>query len=182
MPTHGPFVRLVGELVVLRPARREDADALAQGFDDDPTLGAMLGLEPNQENAEWLRSTFPEDDQKGEERKAYWFTIVHPESGEPIGEIGLVGISWPNRRAGLSIHVLPGSRRAGVGREAIELLVEWAQGELGLHRIELHTLPENAPMQGLAEASGFTREGVLRDYGFERGRFVDNIVYARLPA
>ncbi len=173
-------LRLVGERVVLRSARSEDADALAQGFADDPTMGAMLGMEPHEENAEWLRSTFPDDGQSGEERKSYWFVIAHPQSGDPIGEIGLVGISWSNRRAGLSILVLPGSRRSGVGREAIELLVGWAQGELGLHRIELRTLPENAPMQGLAEASGFTREGVLRDYAVERGRFVDNIVYARL--
>jgi [ribosomal protein S5]-alanine N-acetyltransferase len=142
----------------------------------------MLGIEPEQENAAWLRSTFPEDGQGGEQRKAYWFAIVGPERGEPIGEIGLVGISWPHRRAGLSILVLPGCRRAGVGREAIELLVGWAHGELGLRRIELHTLPENSPMQRLAEASGFIREGVLRDYTFERGRFVDNVVYARLPA
>ncbi len=175
-------MRLVGERVVLRLARPEDADALAQGFADDPTLGAMLGIEPDQENAEWLGSTFPEGGQDGEERKAYWFAIAHPESGELIGEIGLVEISWPDRRAGLSILVLPGSRRVGVAREAIDLLVGWAQGELLLHRIELHTLPENAPMQRLAEASGFMREGVLRDYTFERGRFVDNVVYARFPA
>ena len=175
-------MRLVGERVVLRLARPEDADALAEGFADDPTMGAMLGMEPHEENAEWLRSTFPGDGQSGDEREAYWFVIAHPERGEPIGEIGLVGISWPNRRAGLSILVLPGSRRSGVGREAIELLVGWAQGELGLHRIELRTLPENAPMQGLAEASGFIREGVLRDYAVERGRLVDNVVYARIPA
>jgi RimJ/RimL family protein N-acetyltransferase len=173
---------LVGERVVLRLARPEDADALAQGFTDDPALGAMLGVEPDQENAEWLRTTFPADGESGEERKAYWFAIAHPQSGEVIGEIGLVGISWPNRRAGLSILVLPGSRRAGVGRDAIELLVGWARSELGLHRIELHTLLENTAMQGLAEASGFTREGVLRDHSFERGRFVDNVVYARLLA
>ena len=175
-------MRLVGERVVLRLARPEDADALAQGFTDDPAMGAMLGVESDQENAAWLRTTFPADSESGEERKAYWFAIAHPLSGEVIGEIGLVGISWPNRRAGLSILVLPGSRRAGVGREAIELLVGWAHSELGLHRIELHTLLENAAMQGLAEASGFMREGVLRDYSFERGRFVDNVVYARLLA
>ena len=175
-------MRLVGTRVVLRPARREDADALAQGFADDPTLGAMLGIDPEHENAEWLRSTFPEDGGTGEKPEDYWFAITQPENGELVGEIGLVGISWPNRRAGLSILVLPGSRRVGIGREAIELLVGWAQGELGLHRIELHTLPENAPMQGLAEASGFTLEGVLRDYTLERGHFVDNVVYARLPA
>jgi ribosomal-protein-alanine N-acetyltransferase len=175
-------VRLIGERVVLRLARPQDADALAQGFVDDASLGAMLGIEPEDENAEWLRSTFPEDGQHGEQPTAYWFVIADPESGEPIGEIGLVGISWPNRRAGVSVLVLPGSRRAGVGREAIELLVGWAHGELGLHRIQLHTLPENTPMQRLAEAAGFVREGVLRDYTFERGRFVDNVVYARLPA
>jgi ribosomal-protein-alanine N-acetyltransferase len=175
-------VTLVGQRALLRFARPEDADALAQGFADDPTLGAMLGIEPEEENAEWLRSTFPQDSQHGEQRTAYWFVIAHPESGELIGEIGLVDISWPNRRAGVSILVLPGSRGAGVGREAIELLVGWAHGELGLHRIQLHTLPENIPMQRLAEASGFVREGVLRDYSIERGRFVDNAVYARFPA
>ena len=174
-------MRLIGEKVVLRLARPEDADALAQGFVDDPTLGAMLGIEPEDENAEWLRSTFPEDGQHGKQHTSYWFAIAHPESGELIGEIGLVGISWPNRRADVSVLVLPGSRRAGVGREALELLVGWAHGELGLHRIQLHTLPENTPMQRLAEASGFVREGVLRDYTFERGRFVDNVVYARFP-
>jgi RimJ/RimL family protein N-acetyltransferase len=178
-------VTLVGERVILRRARREDADVIAQGLVDDPTMGAMLGMEPEHENAEWLRGTFPDDDENvpdGEERKSYWFAIDDPESGELIGEIGLVDISWRSKRGSLSVLVLPGARRGGVGRQAIELVVEWAQGELGLHRIELRTLPENAAMQGLAEASGFTREGVLRDYGFERGHFVDNVMYARLPA
>jgi RimJ/RimL family protein N-acetyltransferase len=143
-------------------------------------MGAMLGMEPEHENAEWLRSTFA-DQPEGEERKAYWFAIADPETDEVLGEIGLVGISRPNRRAGVSVLVLPGSRRAGVGREAMELLVSWAQGDLGLHRIEVHTLPENVPMQRLAEAAGFTREGVLRGYGYERCRFVDNVVFSRLP-
>lgn len=175
-------MRLVGQRAVLRSARAEDADALARGFADDPTMGEMLGMEPEQENAEWLRSTFSDDAQAGEECTDYWFVIVHPRSDELIGEIGLVAISRENRRAGLSVLVLPGARRGGVGREAIELVVEWAQNELGLHRIELRTLPDNLPMQRLAEAAGFTREGILRDYAFERGRFVDNVVFARLLA
>lgn len=174
-------MKLVGERVVLRPARSEDADALAQGFVDDPTMGAMMGMAPNQQTAEWLRTTFPEDGQDEEEREDYWFAIADPASAVLIGEIGLVDISWPNRRGGLSILVLPASRRGGVAREAIELVVRWAQGELDLHRIELHTLQENAAMQGLAEAAGFVREGVLRDYTFEGGRFVDNLIYSRLP-
>jgi ribosomal-protein-alanine N-acetyltransferase len=175
-------VSLVGERVLLRLPRPADADALAEGFQQDPSMGAMLGIEPEHENAEWLRGTFPSQDQDDEQRTAYWFVMDDLASGELVGEIGLVGISRPNRRAGLSVLVLPKFRRAGVGREAIELLVSWAQNELDLHRVELHTLPENVAMQRLAEAAGFQREGILRDYSFERGRLMDNIVYARLPS
>ena len=175
-------MRLAGERVALRPERPEDADVIAQGFVDDPALGALMGIEPHEENADWLRASFAETPPDGEERTSYWFVITPVGSDEPIGEIGLVGISRPNRRAGVSVLVLPASRRGGVAHEAIELLVRWAQTDLGLHRIELHTLPENVPMQRVAEAAGFTREGVLRDYSFERGRFVDNVVYSRLPA
>jgi hypothetical protein len=63
-------VRLAGERAVLRPERSEDADVLALGFADDPTMGAMLGMAPEEENAEWLRSMIPQDVQAGEERNA----------------------------------------------------------------------------------------------------------------
>jgi [ribosomal protein S5]-alanine N-acetyltransferase len=169
---------LVGRRAVLRPERPEDADVLAQAFTDDPSLGGLLGIERDQENAAWLRSTIAD----GHDRTAYWFAIVHPHTAAVIGEIALVGISWKDRRGRLSIFVLPGFRRTGVGRDAIELVVGWANRDLGLHRIELHTDPANDPMCGLAEASGFVREGTLRHFAFERGRFADNVVYARLPA
>ncbi len=174
-------MELAGDQVVLRPARREDAEVIAQGFVDDPTMGAMLGMDPEEETAEFLAGTFPENGDADEESDSRWFVITPAETGETVGEIGLVDISWPNRRAGISILVLPGSRRSGLGRAAIELLVTWAHGDLGLHRIEIHTLPENGPMNALAIAAGFEREGVLRDYSVERGRLVDNVVYSKLP-
>ena len=175
-----PPIRLAGERVVLRPGRAEDAGALAQGFADDPTMGAMLGMEPEEETAEWLSGTYRAG---GDAAKPddHWFTMMRPGSEEVIGEIGLVDISRRARRAGISVLVLPAFRRAGAAREAMELLVLWAQRDLGLHRIEVRTLPENLPMQRLAEAAAFVREGVLRGYDFKRGRFVDNIVYSRLP-
>jgi RimJ/RimL family protein N-acetyltransferase len=140
----------------------------------------MLGMDPHEENADWLRSTFPAEGEEDDQPKSYWFAIADPESDVAIGEIGLVGISWPNRRAGLSIFTLPASRRSGAGREAIELLVGWGQRDRGLHRIEIRTLPENVAMRALAQAAGFAYEGILRDYAFERGRFADHVVFARL--
>src|SRR5687767_1998513 len=92
----GARVRLVGKRVVLRPPRPEDADVIAQGFVDDPTMGVMLGMEPENENAEWLRDSVVDKTPDGEEPKSYWFAMADPESDEPLGEIGLIGISWPN--------------------------------------------------------------------------------------
>ena len=173
-------MRLEGETVALRPATPDDADAIAAGFAEDPTMGEMLGMEPEDETAQFLRDSFPAVEAPEDERTDWWFAITRPGEDEPIGEIGLVDFARRHRRAGLSILVLPRHRRTGAALEAIGLVDRWAREQLGLHRLEIHTLPENEGMQRLAEAAGFTREGVLRGYRYERGRFTDNVVYSRL--
>lgn len=112
----------------------------------------------SEETAEWMRRSIAEAGADDEEPTEYWFAITRLETGELLGEIGLVDLvrTRPPRRAE---HPRPAGGR----------------------RIEMRTLPENQAMQRLAEATGFTREGVLRSYGYERGRFVDNFVYSRLP-
>jgi hypothetical protein len=77
--------------------------------------------------------------------------------------------------------VLAPHRRTEAGREAIGRVVEWAQGELGLHRIELHTFPENAPTH-VAPRRRTLSVRVSCATTPSNGRFVDNIVYAPFPA
>jgi ribosomal-protein-alanine N-acetyltransferase len=66
--------------------------------------------------------------------------------------------------------------------EGVELLTRWAFDRLGIHRMQLATLSDNVPTRRLAERAGFQQEGVLRDYTFERGRWVDNVMFSRISS
>jgi len=45
---------------------------------------------------------------------------------------------------------------------AVRLVAGWAFGALGIERLNLLTMPGNAPSQRVAERAGFSREGLLR--------------------
>jgi ribosomal-protein-alanine N-acetyltransferase len=51
---------------------------------------------------------------------------------------------------------------------------------MSLHRIEALIEPPNLPSQRLVEKLGFTREGLLRDYEFTRGKFDNLYIYSLL--
>jgi ribosomal-protein-alanine N-acetyltransferase len=60
-------------------------------------------------------------------------------------------------------------------------VVAHAFGALGLHRLEVHTAPENARALRAAEALGFEREAHLRqNVRHPHGRYRDTVVLARL--
>jgi ribosomal-protein-alanine N-acetyltransferase len=73
-------------------------------------------------------------------------------------------------------------QRRGVMAEVMPVLIEFGFNRLGLHRLEAMVTPGNAPSCRLLERHGFAREGVLRGYGFWKGRYWDQIVYGRPSA
>ena len=64
----------------------------------------------------------------------------------------------------------------GYGTEALQLLVGYGFDVLGLHRLQIETLADNAAMIGSAESAGFRLEGRLRGSGWVLGEFVDEVV------
>ena len=59
-------------------------------------------------------------------------------------------------------------------------LVDFAFRHLALHRLEALVTPGNDRSCRLLERHGFAREGVLRGYGYWKGRHWDQIVYGRV--
>jgi ribosomal-protein-alanine N-acetyltransferase len=53
--------------------------------------------------------------------------------------------------------------------EALKLVVSYAFGELGLHRLEANVQPENAASIRLVQRSGFRNEGYSPHYLFIDG-------------
>jgi RimJ/RimL family protein N-acetyltransferase len=80
----------------------------------------------------------------------------------------------------MGILLLPEARGRGYGTEAQRQLVRYLFAHTQVVRIEADTEITNIAEQRALEKAGFTREGVLRSYGFRDGRWRDGVLYSIL--
>jgi [ribosomal protein S5]-alanine N-acetyltransferase len=153
---------LRGEHVVLR--RRRDSD-----IDDR----AAEPIDPEENDAygsswrrEWQGERFLTREHVGarflaDEPDAYTWAIEH--GGRCIGGTGL-RVNVDQHRASFWIGLfVPDLRGRGLGKEITRLILDWAFGELGLHRVELEVLANNQRAFRCYLACGFRQEGVRRE-------------------
>lgn len=101
---------------------------------------------------------------------------IKTKEGEYIGNIELSSIDPRSARAEMGLIL--GERQfwnQGYGEEAIRLVLEFAFGEMRLHRVYARILDYNAMAQRCFEKCGFAREGVERESHFSKGRYWDVI-------
>lgn len=72
--------------------------------------------------------------------------------------------------------------RRGYGQAAVEAVLRFAFGHLGLHRVEAAVQDDNIASIRLLEGLGFTREGVARGLLKIDGAWRDHARYARLSS
>jgi [ribosomal protein S5]-alanine N-acetyltransferase len=68
----------------------------------------------------------------------------------------------------------------GLMREVLEPGIEWAFGELGLHRVMANYLPRNERSAKLLAQLGFEREGYAKRYLQIAGVWEDHVLTARM--
>ncbi|MBB4932127.1 RimJ/RimL family protein N-acetyltransferase [Lipingzhangella halophila] len=107
--------------------------------------------------------------------------ITEQPGGRFVGELSLQDFDPDNESAGyriaLSAIEFTGQ---GLGREATRLILEYAFGELGLHRVWLHVHAFNMRAIAVYRACGFSVEGRMRDSLFWDGRRHDSLLMAIL--
>lgn len=111
----------------------------------------------------------------------YPFFICDRQTGTILG-----GITLGNVRRGVAqsgqIGYWIGERHQGKGvmTEALGALCNFAFSELGLHRLEAASIPDNTRSIRILEKAGFAREGYLRSYLKINGFWRDHVLYARI--
>ena len=103
-------------------------------------------------------------------------TIAEDQTDALLGGVNFHNIRADHRRAEVGFWLAPWARRRGIGSGAVRAACEWAFGNWELNRIEMTTLPDNEGSLALAQKIGFTREGLLRQRNFERGKHVDIVM------
>ena len=167
-----------GAGVRLRPYRPEDAEALAEGFDDPlcrrflPSLPAPFTVAHAERFiAERVAAIFAEGGAS--------YAIADPDTDELIGGAGFDNVT-SRGQAEVGYWTAPSARRRGVATAALRALSTHALGH-GLERLELLTHWDNPASQRVALAAGYQREGVRRGAlpGGDGSR-TDMVAFARL--
>ena len=149
---------LQGEMLVLRPIRAADTDAMWDLVSDPEgrrLTGTTATFTREQVDA-WCAS-------RATARDRYDFAVTVHGNDELLGEIVLTDIDDVVRSADLRLSMRPAYRGRGYGTEGILLVLGFAFDGLGLHRVELDVLSINARATSLYENLGFRVEGRRRD-------------------
>jgi RimJ/RimL family protein N-acetyltransferase len=102
------------------------------------------------------------------------------KDGLLIGEAMLKSIRWYNRKAQLSVYLIPEQRGKGLGGQALKILISQAFLEYDLHRVEAEIYEYNVPSLKLVERFGFRQEGRFRDAKYYNGKYFDILFFGLL--
>ena len=172
---------LIGQRVRLRAIERADLPRFVAWLNDPEVRSHLYAFAPLSlaDEERWFEGL-------GKDPRQRVFAIeAHEEGAEGrwalLGGCGLHEIDLRNGRAGLGIYL--GERAArgkGAGTEAMRLLLDFAFGELRLHRVELEVYEENARARAVYEKLGFVVEGRRRDAIFKGGEYKSPVVMSLL--
>ncbi|WP_101842538.1 GNAT family N-acetyltransferase [Halobacillus sp. Marseille-P3879] len=98
---------------------------------------------------------------------------IEDKDCELVGWIFLQNIEYGHGRASLGILLAPESRGQGVGKYAIEEILNIGFNQLRLNKIYLTTRGKNEQAYGLYKKIGFVKEGELRNHTYIDGKYYD---------
>lgn len=100
--------------------------------------------------------------------------------GAFAGTVGFVKIDWPSQNGEIGYWIASEFEGRGLVSRACRTLIDFAFGELKLHRIEIHCAKTNRRSRAVPERLGFRKEGTLRQSEWRHDRFHDMVIYGLL--
>lgn len=180
-PDIAPGKRItVGERVEICALSPEDATVLYQQSrdSDEENFAGMGAAGPavylnNERQLSWKNNYFT----PGEKL----IFGIKKKQGALIGTAAFINIDNSNRNLMVGISIYQNENRGkGYGREAMQLLTDFAFLELNMHRVYLGAFSFNGPAAKLYERIGYKIEGINKDFLYRNGRYYDEICFGLL--
>ena len=111
------------------------------------------------------------------QREHFFAILDHDDIAGTIALSNVVHGAFRNANVGYWVDAARNGR--GLATQAVGDAVEYAFGELGLHRLEAGTLVDNVGSQRVLEKNRFTRIGVAPRYLHIGGAWRDHVLFQR---
>lgn len=100
--------------------------------------------------------------------------------GATAGGIGLNKFDWHSKTTEIGYWLAEKYTGKGLATKSCRKLIDYAFDELELNRVVIKCIKENIKSRAVPERLNFTPEGIEREGGRHRGKFVDLVVYSML--
>ena len=178
LATLSEFPVLESDCIRLRGLREDDIDGLFELF-SNPQVMRYWSRGPMIEHSEALAYAKIIFDGFAKREVLNW-VAADPETDSFMGTCTLYEINPQHARAGLGYALMPKYWGKGLASEAATLAISYGFFELGLHRIEADTEPNNHRSNAVLERLGFSREGLLRQRFHHPDGIQDSLIFGLL--
>ncbi len=165
------FKKLVGERIYLSPLSAEDYEQYVEWLNDfkvSDGIGASANVATISSEKEWLESSSKSSN--------YPFAIVSLNENKLLGNCGLSNVNFIRRTATLGIFIGNEKERGlGIGKEAINLVLDYAFNYLNLNNVMLNVFSFNEGAIKCYKSVGFKEFGRRREAYFLNGKYYDDV-------
>jgi [ribosomal protein S5]-alanine N-acetyltransferase len=107
------------------------------------------------------------------QHKGITWAIVEKSTNRLIGSCGFDHWERYHSRLEIAYDLHPDYWRHGITSKAVAAICAFAFTEIKINRVEAFTLPDNHPSIQLLLKLGFFQEGLLKEFRFYKGKYVD---------
>ncbi|MEW8956996.1 GNAT family N-acetyltransferase [Clostridium sp.] len=165
-------------IIRLREAMLEDAEELLKLTNDEEVMryygmGAYNNIDEAEEEIKWFLNLSEED-------KGVRWVIADRDSNNYVGDVGIFNLSKNHNRIEIGFKLNKEYWNKGIMRECIKRVLEFGFNEKRYNRIEALVDKRNIGCKKTLESNGFKLDGLLREYEYENGEYVDLEMYSIL--
>ncbi|VXB66471.1 Alanine acetyltransferase [Flavobacterium sp. 9AF] len=117
---------------------------------------------------------------KVEANEAINWAVTEKGKDKLISLIGFYRTELDNYRSEIGYMLLPEYQNKGYITEAIQILLNYGFGQMGLHSVEAIIDPRNIASAKVLEKNGFKKEAHFIENCFHNGEFLDSVHYSLL--
>lgn len=167
--------------LVLRQFHKCDEFSVWKNWASDPEVQSLYS-EPVYTTLEEVQVLLEKYINAYENDGYYRWAIINKSSSECIGQIAIFSTSSVNHSGEIEYCIGREFQNTGYATEATIAVISYGFTQVGLHRIQICHKENNTPSKRVIEKCGLKFEGVLRDYFYMNGSYVNRHYYSILSS